>query len=86
MRLASAYTPQQRVYFDERGHGDLRRLGQPQVDAAFPLGHPFWNDDESITGRDAKEGSVAGGRAMRPCHAERLATETMPGIMDGDRP
>jgi hypothetical protein len=86
MRLGGArYTPQQRVHFDERGEGDVRRLGQAQVDASFPLGHPFRNDDESFAGRDAHEGSVAGGRAMSPCHGQRLAAEAMPGVVHGDR-
>jgi hypothetical protein len=86
MRLGSArYTPQQGVQFDESGHGDLRCLGQTHVDASFPLGHPFRNDDESFTGRDAHEGAVAGGRAMSPCHGQRLAAEAMPGVVDGDR-
>jgi hypothetical protein len=86
MRLGSArYTAQQRVQFDESGQGDLRCLGQAHVDASFPLGHPFRDDDESFVGRDAHEGSVAGGRAMSPGHGQRLAAEAMPRVVDDDR-
>jgi hypothetical protein len=86
MAIGSArYTAQQRVQFDESGQGDLRCFGQAQVDASFPLAHPFRDDDESFVGRDAHEGSVAGGRAMSPGHGQRLATETMPRVVNGDR-
>jgi hypothetical protein len=86
MRRGSArYTPQQRAQFDESGEGDLRRLGQAHVDASFSLGHPVQNDDESFAGRDAHEGSLAGGPATGSGYSQRLAAEAMPGVVDGDR-
>jgi hypothetical protein len=86
MGLGSArYTAQQREQIEESGQRDLRNLSEAHVDAAFPLGHPFWDDDEPPAGRNAHEGSITGGRAMAPCHGERLAAEGMPRVVDGDR-
>ena len=86
MGLGSArYTAQQREQIEESGQRDLRNLSEAHVDAAFPLGHPFWDDDEPPAGRNAYEGSITGGRAMTPCHGERLAAEGMPRVVDGDR-
>jgi hypothetical protein len=55
------------------------------VDASFSLGHPVQNDDESFGGRDAHEGSLAGGPATGSGYSQRLAAEAMPGVVDGDR-
>lgn len=86
MRLGGArYTPQQRAHFDERGEGDVRRLGQAHVDASLPLGHPVRNNDEPLPGRDAHEGPVPGGCLMRPGYRQRLAAEAMPSVVDDDR-
>ena len=79
------YTAQQRVQLEEGSQRDPRRLGEVHVDASLPRGHPFRDDDVSPDGRNAHEGSVTGGRAMAPCHGERLAAEGVPRVVDGDR-
>ena len=79
------YTAQQRVQLDEGGQGDLRVLGETHADASLALGHPFRDEDQAPMGRDAHEGSVAGGGDVRSRGRQRLAAEGMPQVVDGDR-
>jgi hypothetical protein len=86
MTIGSArYTAQQREQIEEGSHGDLRRIGQAHADASLSLGHPFRDDDEPAGGRDAHQASLAGYRAMNPCHSQCLTAEGMPQVVDGDR-
>jgi hypothetical protein len=86
MRLGRArYTAQQPVQVAEGGQADLRAFGEAHADAALALGHPVGDDDESASGRDAHERSVARSRAMGPRHRKRLAAEGMPRVVDRDR-
>jgi hypothetical protein len=86
MRLGRArYTAQQSVQVAEGGQADLRAFGEAHAHASLALGHPVGDDDDSASGRDAQESSVACSRAMGPRHRERLAAEGMPRVVDGDR-
>ena len=78
-------TAQQRVQLDECGQRDLRVRGEAHAEAWLALGHPFRDDDQAPSGRDAHEGAVAGGPDVRPRGRQRLAAERMPRVVNGDR-
>jgi hypothetical protein len=56
----------------------VRGLGEAHADTSLALRHPFRDDDQAPSGREADEGSVAGGGDVRPRRRQRLAAERMP--------
>ena len=77
--------PEQSVEFEQGRQRDVRDLDERQARAALPLRHPFRDDDRASLGSQADERPLACTGDVYPRRSERLATERMPRIMDGDR-
>ena len=77
---------QEGAHGQERGQGDLRRTDQSEAGTALAGGHPLGDDGSRSIREQTEERAFTGERGhVLALYRERLTTERVPGIVDGDR-